>query len=168
MKTKLFLLMFLLLPVTSSADVVTLKCDVKGFRWVPDSEYGLGDMEWQTLAFDIDTEKETVHFLNSSQTREISSQQDYFNSREVFVLDNNPSKFLYGRFEPHYDYESVGFLFNRRILTLKVDYYAQVDGEEDVSVCKRHPQQCTKNNSLISYYYKSTRYKRCKKLKAQF
>ena len=161
--------MSLLLPVTSFADVVTLQCSVSGFRWIPDSEYGLGSLEWETLSFDLDTKKETVHFINRSQTRKISSRQDYWNSREIFVLDNDPPKLLYGHEKPRYDYESVGFLFNRRILTLKVDYYRQVDGAKDVSVCKRYPEQCTKNNTLISYYYKSSpSYKKCKKLKAQF
>jgi hypothetical protein len=169
MKAKLFLLMFLLLPVTSFADVVTLECSVQGFRWFPDSEIGLMSLDRERLSFDIDTKKETVHFINRSQTRKISSRQDYWNSREIFVLDNDPPKLLYGADQPHYAYESVGFLFNRSDLTLMVLYYREVDGAKDVSVCKRYPERCTKNDTLISYYDKSSpSYKKCKKLKAQF
>ena len=57
MKTKLFLLVCLLFPMTGVGDIVTLKCDVNGIRWFPDSEYGLGDMGWKTLAFDLDKKR---------------------------------------------------------------------------------------------------------------
>ena len=168
MKAKLFLLMFLLLPVTSSADVVTLECPVAGYEWYPEIKYVLGYPKWERLTFDIDAKEKTVQIIDRSRAREIISRQDYFNSREIFVLDVEPPKLLYGAGQPHYAYESVGFLFDRSDMSLTVNYYRQVDGAKDVSVCKRYPKQCTKNDTLISYYDKSTGYKRCKKLKAQF